>query len=287
VLSLSALALLAALGVAEAVSFLRRLEVPMARAAALLTVVFHVTLVAVTCEEAAYAADRSQHHAAEEWTDQALGKLPANAAVLVHSAELTWRLWAAQHLSGQRPDVLVIPAPLLRRGLLPDHLAPSEPRVLDVLRDFALVGQAGEYGLSALADARPLLVELDPRWDERVVGHLAVEGAWLRYAPQMLGESDRPPAPHVLAVEGRIVQGIHAGKVDDEPTARVVVKTLREHVATLALVGMGTETLPLLDGVERLTSADPFATSARLRLAHAERIHRSARAVELRDLLRF
>ena len=286
VLSLSALALLAALGVAELVSFLRRLQVPMARTAALLTVVFHVTVVAVTCEEAAYAADRSAHHAAEEWTDQALGTLPTNAAVLVHSTELTWRLWAAQHLAGQRPDVLVIPAPMLRRGLLTANLLPSEPHVVDVLRDFALVGQAGEFGLSALADARPLMVELDPRWDDRVISHLAVDGAWLRYAPQVLGKSDRAMAPHVLAVEGRIAQGIHAGKVDDEPTARVVVTTLREHVAALALVGMGGQTQELLDGVDRLVPSDPFATSARLRLAHAERTSHM-RSVELRDLLRF
>jgi hypothetical protein len=288
ILTLAAFALASGLGVAEVVAFLGRLEVPMAYTASLLLVVFHMTVVAVTCEEAAFAADRSEHFAAEEWTDEALGRLPLGSAVVVHSPELAWRLWSEQTLRGGRPDVLVIPAPLLRRGFITANLVPSEPAVAQILRDLALTGQASEFGLSALADSRPLFVELDQRWDKRVVTHVTIDGPWLRYAPQVLGRSDRKlPRQHALAIEGRIAAQITASDTPDVSSAKVVSKTLKEHVAALSLVGMGQSSLPWLDGVERLSPSDAFVTGARLRLAYAVRVERERREVELRDLLRF
>ncbi|MEZ4439098.1 MAG: hypothetical protein R3B72_08415 [Polyangiaceae bacterium] len=277
----------AAVGVAELLLFLRGLRIPMARTAAVLTVAFHVTLVAVTSEDAAFAADRTDHVAAEEWTDEALARLPAHAAILVHSPELAWRLWAAQMLQGQRPDVLVVPVPMLRHGHVTNHLLPSEPAVAQLLRDLALTGEASEYGLSLLADARPLMVELDPRWDERIVSHVTVEGAWLRYAPQVLGRSDRKLAGHLLVGEGRIPSTIETAVAADTSSALVVAKTLKEHVATLSLLGMNETSRPWIDGVERMSPEDPFVVGARLRLAHAERRRRMGRRVELRDLLAF
>lgn len=286
-LALAALSASAAVGVAEVVVFLRELQVPMARTASILTVVFHVTIVAVASEEAAFAADRSVHGAADEWTDEALERLPTSAAVLVQSPALSWRLWAAQTLVGQRPDVIVIPAPLLKHGLVTANLVPSAPDVVQLLRDYALTSQASEFGLSLLADSRPLLCELDPRWDERAVNHLTVEGAWLRYAPQVIGRTDHKLGKHVLAADGRIAASVrHPGRADD-PTAQVLARTLKEHVAALSLLGLGSESKPLLDTIEQLAPADPFIPTARLRVAHAERDRTVHRGVELRDLLRF
>jgi hypothetical protein len=286
-LALAALSAAAAIGVAEVVVFLRTLEVPMARIAAILAVVFHITVVAVASEEAAFAADRSEHGAADEWTDEALERLPPNAAVLVHSPALTWRLWTAQTLVGQRPDVIVIPALLLKHGQVTDNLVPSAPDVVQLLRDYALTSQASEYGMSLLADSRPLLCELDPRWDDRALHHLTVEGAWLRYEPQVIGRADHKLATHVLSAEGRIAAQVHhVGRADD-PTAQVIARTLKEHVAALSLLGLGVESKPLVDAVERLTPADPFIPSARLRIAHAERDRTIHKGLDLRDLLRF
>lgn len=284
--SMMAFAIGASVGVAEIVTFLSGLAIPMARPAAVLTVAFHVTLVAVTSEDAAFAADRSDHVAAEEWTDEALERLPRDAALLVHGPELAWRLWAAQMVRGQRPDVLVIPVPMLRHGRVTTNLLPSEPAVAQLLRDLALTGQASEYGLSLLADARPLLVELDPRWDKRIVTHLTIEGPWLRYEPQVIGRSDRKIAAHVL-VNGRVLEGIREAVAADHPSATVVAKTIKEHVATLSLLGMSETARPWLDGVERLDPKDPFVVPARLRIAYAVDHRRGHGTVELRDLLAF
>jgi hypothetical protein len=279
-------AITAAAGVGEVVAFLRGLRIPMARTAMVLTVAFHVTLVAVTSEDAAFAANRSDHVAAEEWTDEALVRLPRDAALFVHSPVLTWRLWAAQMLRGERPDVLVVPVPMVRHGRVTNNLLPSEPAVAQLLRDLALTGEASEYSLSLLADARPLLVELDPRWDERIISHLTIEGPWLRFAPQVLGPSDRKIAGHVLVGDGRIPIGIRASLAADRPSAAVVTKTIKEHVAALSLLGMGDIARVWIDGVEVLEPDDPFVVGARLRLAYAAQ-QRKSRPVELRDLLAF
>ena len=284
-LAVGALSVAAAIGVSEVVMFLRTLEVPMARTASILTVVFHITVVAVACEEAAFAADRSQHFAAEEWTDEALESLPRGAAVLVHSAPLTWRLWSAQMLSGQRPDVIIVPTPLLKHGTVTNNLVPSAPAVTQILRDYALSGEASEYGLSLLADARPLLVELDERWSPRTVSHLTIAGPWLHYAPQVIGPSERKVGTHALA--GRVAAHVDTAGVVDISTAAVVARTLKEHTATLSLLGMGEVAGTLIDDVEELAPDDPFVISARLRLAHAKRETKLKHPVDLRDLLRF
>jgi hypothetical protein len=283
---IGALAIAASLGVAETVVFLRELRVPMAKTAAVIAVVFHVALVGLTSEEAAFAADRSDHFSAEEWTDAALEELPRDAAVFVHSPALAWRLWAAQTLAGMRPDVLVVPAPLLERGEVMRHLVPNEPAVSQLLQDVALQGVAGEYGLSTLADARPLRVELDRRWDARIVDHLRVNGPWLEFAPQRLGSADRKLARvHALDIEGRVARGAVDSRIPDRASAGVFARTLKEHVAALSLSGLRDDAGPLIDGVERLVPDDPFVVAARLRLDHAAR--RRDRRVELRDLLRF
>ncbi len=285
-LAVGALAALSALGVAEVVGFVWRLDVPMARAAAALMVVFHMTMVAVTSEEAGFEADRSEHFAAEEWTDQALGGLVPSAAVLVHSPELAWRLWAARITRGERPDAVVIPAPLVRTAALGATPFPAEPAVEQLMRDLALTGQSSEYALSTLADARPLYVELDPSWTHRVLSHLAVDGAWLSYAPEALGRSDRKlRGQRVLAPEGRIVKAIDTGWSRDRSTAAVATRTLAEQVTTLALFGEIDAARALLERLQAVAGEVPFVVAARLRLDHAER--RRRREVDLRDLLRF
>jgi len=286
VLALGAFAVASALGVAQLVSYLVRLRVPMARAAAALTVVFYLTAVAVTSEEAGFRADRSEHFGAEEWTDGALSMLPARSAVLVHSPELAWRLWAAKLAAGRRPDVIIIPAALLGRVHMMSALLPSEPAILPLLRDFALKGQASEYSLSFLADSRPLHVDLDPEWSQRLVSHLFIDGVWLRYAPEVLGRSDRQGrGRRMLALDGRIVQGIATGETRDDSSATIVVRAIKQQAAALSLLGMTDGARVLVDRVEGIAAADGFVAAARLRLAYADR--RRGRSVELRDLLRF
>ncbi|MSP26131.1 MAG: hypothetical protein EXR75_13435 [Myxococcales bacterium] len=286
-LAAGALMIATALGVAELVRFLQRLELPMARRAAVLTVVFHMTLVAVVSDEASASTDRSARFAAEEWTDAALGAVDPSAAIVVRSPRLSFRLFSAQHVDGQRPDVLVIASPLLGHGAVMPNLLPREPDLAPLLRDLALTGHASEFGLSVLADARPLAVELDPHWEHRLVAHLALDGPWLRFIPEHLSAPERRgDGGRVLGADGRIAPRIASGPYRDTPSATVVGRTLKEHASALSLLGLTEPARTLLEELTRLEPSDPFARSARIRLAHAARTH-DQRGVELRDLLRF
>jgi hypothetical protein len=147
-----------ALGVFEVTSRLLRAKVPMARSGAVLVVVFHLTLIALTSEEAGFAADRSEQLAAEVWADEALGRLEPRSAILVRSPALAFRLWAARLTRGERPDVVVIPVPLLDRGNVASSLLAEERALEPLLRSFALTGAPNEFALSKAADVRPLHV---------------------------------------------------------------------------------------------------------------------------------
>ena len=288
-LALVSFGIWASIGLFEVVSFLRRLDVPLARPAPVLAVIFHITMVCISCEEASFAADRSNHEAGDQWTELALNQLEPNAAILVHSPALTWRLWAAQSLRHMRPDVIIISAPLLRRGVVMPHLVPSEPNVGPLLRDFALNGTASEYGLSLLADARPLFVELDRSWNDRLLGHVTVDGVWLRYSAESLGKSDRNGfQKHVLTSNGRMFTQFQAGLLGrDLSSANILAQILKEHAAALSRLGLGEKAIALVDGAAQLTGEDPFVVGARLRLGHAMRRSQHRNPVELRDLLAF
>jgi len=286
-LCVASFALGATLGVAEIVCFLRGLELPMARFASVLAVVFHMTLAAVVCEEASFTSDRTERLAAEEWTDLALARLPRDAAVVVRSPDLAWRLWSAQRVEGQRPDVLLVASPLLVRSSGLARLLPHGAEVAPLLRDLTLTGSASEFGLSVLADARPLRVELDAAWDEQMLGHVMVDGPWLRFDPEALGSSDRPAdGTSALSAEARIAAHVRGGARRDQVSAEVLGRTLKEQTTALALLGLSSASSPLLDELDRLLPNDPFAVSARLRVEHAVRQGHTG-AVELRDLLRF
>lgn len=233
-LAVSGLALAGALGVARAVTVLRTARVPLARAVAVLLVAFQLTLVALSAEEAGFVADRSAQHGAEAWTDEALGRLPPSAAVLVRSQTLGLRLFAARVARGERADVVVLPERLLDRGRVTDAILAAEPKAIALLRDVALRGVASEAALSSLADARPLMVELEPAWAAPVRRHLVPRSVWLEYLAQPVGPSDRKAAEQgVTAALRRILSAIDDDDVFDVATTRLVSRALSQQAEVL------------------------------------------------------
>jgi hypothetical protein len=104
---------------------------------------------------------------------------------------VAWRLFAARIVRGQRPDIVVVPMPLLERGNVRARLLRSEPALAPLIREVALSGRPSEYALSTLADARPLFVEFDSSFDHAQLEHLIPQAFFMRFAPQPLGRSDR------------------------------------------------------------------------------------------------
>ena len=254
-----------ALGVHAAVVRLLESKIPLSKAAATLVVVFHLTLVALTSEEAGFAADRSEQLAAEAWTDEAFGRLEPRSAVLVRSPAIAWRLWAARMLRGERPDVVVIPVHLLDKGRVASSLAAADRGLEPLLRDFALTNEPSEFSLSKVADVRPLYVEFDAAWRPRLSTHLLIAGLWLRYTPQPLGPSDRKQSVPLAEVPlRRVLAAIAATTLPDAPTSAVMQSTLRAHATVLGSFGDREAADGFLGKIEELAARDPFATRVAL-----------------------
>lgn len=190
-LAIATLAVCAALAVQTSAVALTRARIPFAQPASVLLVVFDFTLVFVGAEDSAFAADRRGEAAAEVWTDRALASVPPDGLLLLRSEALAWRLLAARIVRGQRPDIVVVPMPLLERGNVRARLLRTEPALAPLIREVALSGRPSEYALSTLADARPLFVEFDPSFDRAQLEHLVPQAFFMRFAPQPLGRSDR------------------------------------------------------------------------------------------------
>ncbi|WP_437937145.1 hypothetical protein [Sorangium sp. So ce341] len=267
-LAVAAIAVGSALGAHAAVRALLDTRVPFSRSGAVLLVVFQLTLVALTSEEAGFAADRSEQTAAEVWTDEAYGSLDPSSAILVRSPAIAWRVWAARITRGERPDVLVVPIPLLDRGQVAASLLAEERKLAPLLRDFALAGEPSEFALSTLADVRPLYVELDPRWSKRLLGHLNVAGIWLEYAPQPLGASDRKlaTAQSIVPIK-RVLEALSAAAVPDTSTAAVLASTMRGQSNVVSLLGERVVAQSFVDRLGELAAEDPFVSGGPTRRA--------------------
>jgi hypothetical protein len=237
-LSVCAAALLAAVGVQFVSLSLLTSKLALARPGSALVVAFHLTLAAISAEEGVTRAYRVANAGCETWTDEALERLPPQSLLLVRSDAVALRLWSAKVVSGKRPDVTLVPLPLLGRGRLAASLLAQEPAILPLLRDVSATGSPSEYALSQIGDVRPLLVELDPRWDRRLATHAVPERLWLRFSPQPLGLSDRRLAQNVDSASFyRVVGASRRDEIHDEATLEVLASHAAEQAASAALVG--------------------------------------------------
>jgi hypothetical protein len=236
-LAIAALAVCAALAVQTSAVALTRARIPFAKPAGVLLVVFDFTLVFVGAEDSAFAADRRGEAAAEVWTDRALASVPADGLLLLRSEAIAWRLLAARIVRGQRPDIVVVPMPLLERGNVRARLLRTEPALAPLIREVALSGRPSEYALSTLADARPLFVEFDPSFDRAQLEHLVPQAFFMRFAPQPLGRSDRIAGLQQGASDFRsvVIETEHEGQRDIATRSVLMAETRGQALVAAAL----------------------------------------------------
>lgn len=254
----------------------------MAREAALLLVMGDLAFAASSAEEASFSVDRSVVKAAEAFTDQAIERLLPAAAMLVRTRAVAHRLWSARATEGTRPDLVVVPVPILGDTRIALGLLRKEPALLETLRDVSLEGRPGEEALTILADARPVLVELDPRWDRRVVSHLVADHFWLRFAPEPLGASDRKAA--FADLRSRFTTVLAKSTVDervDPSTAEVLRARLTDAAIEAAMLGDRDEAIALIEQLGKVSSGDRVVAELTQRLTAGK-----SSAIDLRGLLR-
>jgi hypothetical protein len=163
------------------------------------------------------------------------------------------RLWAARVVRGERPDLLLIPLPALERGAPAGSLLEREPTTAALVRDVAIHGRPSEYALSTLADTRPLLVELDPESDPRLLEHLLPQPAWMRFAPHALGRSDRRVGlEEARRSFDRLLPLAKNADFADHATLAVLAQGLAQQAFFLAAVGDRDDARPLLHRLQAI-----------------------------------
>jgi hypothetical protein len=235
--SVGVLGATSSLGFAFAVRALSRSRIRFARMTVQVVAFTHLCAVLLLFEGAAQDARQRTMSATREWSEQAFERLPARSMLLVSSPEAAWRLWAARLTSGIRPDVVVVPAALLQRGPLAAELLELEPRLGALIRDVAVQGVPGEYSLAELADARPLRVEVDPRWDKPLLRHLMADGLWFRFAPHATGRTDRGIAQRSVRRTAHYVFGAAMTREGRDPytVARTLEDLYRQAAVSVVL----------------------------------------------------
>lgn len=281
-LAVGSVAIIAALGVQIAATTLIDMGLPMARAVAVLLLMFQLTLVAVASEQSAFTVDRSGFHGAVVYADEALLKLEPRSMALVRSQAIAWRMLSARVVGGSRPDVLVVPVTMLHRGSMAATLMAAEPSVATLLRDVAMDGAPGELAVSQLADKRVLYVEVDPKWNVRVATHLLADGLWLRLNAQPSGASDRKLA--IAAAQRpfeKLVSSVRVGDTIDRATAAVLLSSVRQQAVAAAMVGDKKATASLLDRIATFDANDLFVRDMKQRLEHSK-----SNVIDVTNLLR-
>ncbi|MEP7050092.1 MAG: hypothetical protein ABJB12_07055 [Pseudomonadota bacterium] len=236
-LAIVALAVCAALAVQTSAVMLVRARIPFAKPASVLLVVFDFTLVFVGAEDSAFATDRRGQAAAEVWTDRALASVPPDGLLLLRSEAVAWRLLAARIVRGQRPDIVVVPMPLLERGNVRARLLTTEAALAPLIREVALSGRPSEYAMSTLADARPLFVEFDPQFDHAELEHLIPQPFFMRFAAEPLGRSDRVAGllSGLDEFQSVVAETEHDGARDDATRSVLLAETRGQALVAAAL----------------------------------------------------
>jgi hypothetical protein len=177
---------------------------------ALLLLLAETTLAVSSAADAAAAMDARVPEDGS-WSTFATERLPPGAVVLVADRALYAHLRAAELAGEGRPDVTFVPLFDLqsREGALAWE---SNPRLLPLFRDFALLGAPAEATLSALASTVPLFVENGLPTPPTLTIHQVPAGVFDRFFPESRGASDRlralereqlPPPDAALGAEGR------------------------------------------------------------------------------------
>jgi hypothetical protein len=245
-----------------------RVQLPFAKPACALMIAYCATLVLERLD-GTREPDAAAAAGAELWTERALGRLPAASVLLVRSDAALLRLWAARALHDERPDVVVMPTALFASGALGRGALPFTPALSPLVRQLAVSGFADEYTATELAERVPLLGELDPHWDQRLLEHLAPAGLWLRVSPHALAPSARSQA----AAESRaafrelvsVAESAERGR--DRGLRRALAPMASQQALTLAALGDRSGARALLRTERALDRSEPVALALRQRLA--------------------
>ena len=122
--------------------------------------------------------------------------LPPRSIVLVHNPQTIFRFWGGEAEENNRPDVTMIPLPLLTYPSLVDRFVRDEPELTPLLRSYVLDGTLSVPELQSLAALRPVYVEMDVRVTQDMMDLLVPEQLYHRVLTANTTDTDEARAMH-------------------------------------------------------------------------------------------
>ena len=122
--------------------------------------------------------------------------LPARSVVLAHNPQTIFRYWGGEAEELNRPDVTLIPLPLLSYPKLVDRYVKDEPELKSLLRSYVLDGTLSAPELQSLAALRPVFVEMDVRVTQEMMDLLVPEQLYHRVMTADTTDTDEARAMH-------------------------------------------------------------------------------------------
>jgi hypothetical protein len=162
--------------------------------------------------------------------------LPPRSVVLVHNPQTIFRFWGGEAEEQNRPDVTMIPLPLLTYPGLVDRLLKNGPELTPLLRSYVLDGTLSVAELQSLAALRPVYVEMDVRVTRDMMDLLVPEHLYHRVLTADTTETDEARAMHTHArLWGELYQRI--GQPIEEHTKTQLL--WRHYADSLYFAGIG------------------------------------------------
>jgi hypothetical protein len=102
-------------------------------------------------------------YATDALSDPVRRDLPTGAVLLAHDPQTIFHYLGGAAEEHLRPDLTLVPIPLLGYPGMVTKLSDAHPELREVLRGYLLHGELRQPDLQSLAAQRPLLIEMDPR----------------------------------------------------------------------------------------------------------------------------
>ncbi|NOY90650.1 MAG: DUF2723 domain-containing protein [Deltaproteobacteria bacterium] len=172
----------------------------------------------------------------DDFDDALRRDLPPRSVVLVHQAQTLFRFWGGESEELLRPDVTVVPIPLLAYPGMVNSLVAREPELADLLRGYLLEGTLRQPDLQSLAARRPLLVEMDTRVPPELYETMVPRQLYFQVLGAGASRGDEREGRQELARIWTRIDARVGRPLDDETRAQML---WRHYVEALYFAGFG------------------------------------------------
>jgi len=142
----------------------------------------------------AESSSLASFHDTDVFDDGLRRALPPRSVVLAYNPQTIFRYWGGEAEELNRPDVTMIPLPLLTYPRLVDRLIRQEPELRPLLRSYVLDGRLSAAELQSLAAFRPVFVEMDVRVERELMDLIVPEQLHYRVLTSDTTDTDEATA---------------------------------------------------------------------------------------------